>query len=126
MPRVRWSETLEQDESSGTSSMTKDTQRRKSSLKRSSEKRKSVVRKEWQRQLKVDAAETWRERGKLFRDKLIMKDEESGGNAFTLCDNCEIEKYYDVAERVSNHGDGNEMRTDGIVRMHFKFMLTRY
>jgi hypothetical protein len=89
-------------------------------------KHKSVVRKERQRQVKVDAAEAWRERGKLFRDKLIMKDEESGGNAFTLCDNCEIEKYYDVAERVSNHGNGNEIRTDGIVRMHFKFMLTRY
>jgi hypothetical protein len=31
-----------------------------------------------------------------------MKDEEGGGDAFTLSDDCEIEKYYDVSERVSH------------------------
>jgi hypothetical protein len=45
--------------------------------------------------------EAWRERGRLFRANLIMKDEESGGDAFTLSHDCEIEKYYNVAERVS-------------------------
>lgn len=30
-----------------------------------------------------------------------MKDEETGGDAFSLSNDCEIEKYYDVAERVS-------------------------
>jgi len=44
--------------------------------------------------------ETWRKHGKLFRAKLIMNDEESGGNTFVLTNNCSIEKYYDVAERV--------------------------
>lgn len=68
-----------------------------------SRKSKAVVRKERQRRQnkqKHDGAEAWRERGKLYRAKLIMKDEESGGDAFTLSDECEIEKYYDVAERV--------------------------
>jgi hypothetical protein len=66
-------------------------------------KHKAVVRQERQRReaIKDDGAEAWRERGKLYRAKLIMKDEESGGDAFTLSDDCEIEKYYDVAERVS-------------------------
>jgi hypothetical protein len=69
-------------------------------------KSKAVVREERHRREEVreadeNAVEAWRERGKLFRAKLIMKDEESGGDAFTLSHDCEIEKYYDVAERVS-------------------------
>ena len=104
MPRVRWSETLEQDESSVTGQQI--TRVQKSSLKPPSmgprRKSKAVIRKERQRQeAKYDGAEAWRERGQLYRAKLIMKDEESGGDAFTLSDQCEIEKYYDVAERVS-------------------------
>ena len=44
--------------------------------------------------------ESWRKHGKLFRATLIMTDEESGGNTFVLSNNCSIEKYYEVAERV--------------------------
>jgi hypothetical protein len=63
---------------------------------------KAAIRKERQRreEAKDDGAEAWREWGKLYRAKLIMKDEESGGDAFTLSNECEIEKYYDVGERV--------------------------
>ena len=81
---------------------------RKSSLKPPSfeKPRKSnsnVKRKRRARQKTVTeegGSEAWRERGKLVRARLIMKDEQSGGDAFTLSDDCEIEKYYDVAERV--------------------------
>jgi hypothetical protein len=47
-----------------------------------------------------DGGEQWRKHGKIFRAKLLMKDEESGGNFFVLSNNCEIERYYDVAEKV--------------------------
>ena len=45
--------------------------------------------------------EGWRKHGKLYRAKLIMEDEESGGNTFVLSNKCNIERYYNVAERVS-------------------------
>jgi hypothetical protein len=67
-------------------------------------KSKNVIREERQKRQEAkmdDGTEAWRERGKLYRAKLIMKDEESGGDAFTLSNECEIEKYYDVGERVS-------------------------
>ena len=105
MPRVRWSKTLEYQDDVSSSSMNNRVQ--KSSLKPPSmgraRKPKAVVRKERKRRegAKDDGAEAWRERGKLYRAKLIMKDEESGGDAFTLSNDCEIEKYYDVGERVS-------------------------
>jgi hypothetical protein len=49
-----------------------------------------------------DGGEQWRKHGKLFRAKLLMQDEESGGNTFVLSNNCQIERYYDVAEKVSH------------------------
>lgn len=47
-----------------------------------------------------EGLEAWRKHGKIFRATLIMADEESGGNTFVLSNQCSIEKYYDVAERV--------------------------
>jgi 3'-phosphoadenosine 5'-phosphosulfate sulfotransferase len=47
-----------------------------------------------------EGGEQWRKHGKLFRAKLLMRDEESGGNTFVLSSNCNIERYYDVAEKV--------------------------
>lgn len=68
-------------------------------------KSKAAVRMERERRRGAKDAEAWRERGKLFRAKIMMKDEESGGDVFTLSNQCEIEKYYDVAERVSAVND---------------------
>ena len=127
MPRVTWSETLAlADEASvsvtstanTTGGTTKDTSNnssrqeqssfssyttRKSSLKPASVgNKKKEKKKKKKKKKKDDGAEAWRDRGKLHRAKLIMKDEESGGDAFVLSDDCNIEKYYDVAERVSN------------------------
>jgi hypothetical protein len=105
MPRVRWSETLEHQDDDVSSLNNNRVQR--SSLKPPSmgkaRRPKAAIRKERQRreEAKDDGAEAWREWGKLYRAKLIMKDEESGGDAFTLSNECEIEKYYDVGERVS-------------------------
>jgi hypothetical protein len=48
-----------------------------------------------------DPAELWRNHGKVFRAHLIVADEQKGGNIFTLSNNCSIERYYKVAERVS-------------------------
>lgn len=42
----------------------------------------------------------WRKHGKLFRARLVLEDEDKGGNAFTLSNDCSIERYYKVAERV--------------------------
>jgi hypothetical protein len=42
----------------------------------------------------------WRKHGKVFRAKLVLEDEDKGGNAFTLSQDCGIERYYKVAERV--------------------------
>eukprot|EP00544_Gedaniella_sp_CCMP2646_P013634 CAMPEP_0202491878 /NCGR_PEP_ID=MMETSP1361-20130828/8797_1 /ASSEMBLY_ACC=CAM_ASM_000849 /TAXON_ID=210615 /ORGANISM="Staurosira complex sp., Strain CCMP2646" /LENGTH=501 /DNA_ID=CAMNT_0049121997 /DNA_START=123 /DNA_END=1628 /DNA_ORIENTATION=- len=104
MPRVRWSETLEHQDD--VSSLNNNRVQSGSSLKPPSmgnaRKPKAAIRKERQRreEAKDDGAEAWRERGKLYRASLIMKDEEAGGDAFTLSNECEIEKYYDVGERV--------------------------
>jgi hypothetical protein len=112
----------------------KDTQPRKSSLKppsHSKKKSKVAVREERKRREQVKevdeaAVEAWRERGKLFRAKLIMDDEETGGDSFTLSHDCEIEKYYDVAERVSKTDGRNEATTRcEIVRTHL-LVFTRY
>jgi hypothetical protein len=46
--------------------------------------------------------EIWRKYGKLYRAKIIMEDEENGGNTFVLSGNCRIERYYSVAEKVSS------------------------
>lgn len=111
MSRVRWSETLAHDEASSSSSLVMSAggttpKARKSSLKPPSvgkpHKSKSAAKRRGRQKTIeiVDVAEAWRERGKIFRARLIMNDEKSGGDAFTLSNDCEIEKYYDVAERV--------------------------
>lgn len=47
-----------------------------------------------------DGGEQWRNHGKLFRARLLMKDEEMGGNFFVLSNECDIERYYEVADKV--------------------------
>jgi hypothetical protein len=47
-----------------------------------------------------DGGEQWRNHGKLFRARLLMKDEEMGGNFFVLSNDCDIERYYEVADKV--------------------------
>lgn len=47
----------------------------------------------------ADAIE-WRKHGKRYRAHLVLEDEEKGGNAFELSNDCSIERYYKVAERV--------------------------
>jgi hypothetical protein len=47
-----------------------------------------------------DGGEHWRSQGKIFRAKLLMKDEEMGGNFFVLSNDCDIERYYEVADKV--------------------------
>jgi hypothetical protein len=49
----------------------------------------------------LESTEAWRKHGKVFRAKLALVDEEKGGNTFVLSDNCSIDRYYRVAERVS-------------------------
>ena len=51
--------------------------------------------------LSVGSTETWRKHGKAFRAQLVLMDEEKGGNTFVLSNNCAIDRYYRVAERVS-------------------------
>jgi hypothetical protein len=46
-------------------------------------------------------SEVWRNHGKVHRAKLVLVDEEKGGNTFVLSDKCSIDRYYRVAERVS-------------------------
>lgn len=47
-----------------------------------------------------DGGEHWRSQGKIFRAKLLMKDEEMGGNFFVLSNDCDIQRYYEVADKV--------------------------
>lgn len=48
----------------------------------------------------LDALE-WRKHGKQFRAHIVWEDERVGGNGFKLSNDCSIERYYKVAERVS-------------------------
>jgi len=48
----------------------------------------------------ADAIE-WRKHGKRYRAHLVLEDEQKGGNSFQLINDCSIERYYKVAERVS-------------------------
>lgn len=49
----------------------------------------------------IRSSESWRSHGKMYRAKLVLMDEEKGGNTFVLSNHCSIERYYRVAERVS-------------------------
>jgi hypothetical protein len=52
----------------------------------------------------VQSSESWRKHGKMYRAELVLLDEEKGGNTFVLSNNCSIDRYYRVAERVSTVG----------------------
>jgi hypothetical protein len=65
--------------------------------------------------------EAWRKHGKIFRATLIMADEESGGNTFLLSNQCSIEKYYDVAERVRNFSF-NALSSEHTPSRHFSLL----
>ncbi|CAJ1957546.1 unnamed protein product [Cylindrotheca closterium] len=49
---------------------------------------------------KSDIRKDWRKHGKVYRAKLIVEDEQKGGNAFVLSNQCSIDRYYRVADRV--------------------------
>ena len=38
-----------------------------------------------------EETESWRKYGKMYRAKLVLIDEEKGGNVFVLSNNCTIE-----------------------------------
>ena len=45
--------------------------------------------------------EGWRKYGMMYRARLVLTDEEKGGSAFVLSKTCGIDRYYRVADRVS-------------------------
>lgn len=47
-----------------------------------------------------DGGEQWRKHGKFLRAQVIIEDEQAGSNAFVLSSECNIKRYYDVAEKV--------------------------
>jgi hypothetical protein len=44
--------------------------------------------------------QSWRHHGKVYRAHIILQDEQKGGNAFVLSNQCSIDRYYRVAEKV--------------------------
>jgi hypothetical protein len=46
-------------------------------------------------------SEAWRKRGNKMRSQLVLEDEQAGGSTFVLNSDCSIDRYYAVAERVS-------------------------
>jgi hypothetical protein len=52
-------------------------------------------------QSSADAVD-WRRHGRQLRAQWVLEDEASGGSVFTINPNGSIERYYKVAERVSN------------------------
>ncbi len=52
-------------------------------------------------QSSADALE-WRKHGKRVRALLVLEDEQKGGSTFQLSNACSVERYYRVAERVSD------------------------
>ena len=67
--------------------------------------RSSVVSKQQQRQqqqspISPSPDQSWRKYGKLYRAQITLEDEQKGGNSFVLSNQCSIDRYYRVAERV--------------------------
>lgn len=50
----------------------------------------------------MERSQTWRARGKVYRAQIVLEDEQKGGNAFVLSNQCSIDRYYRVAEKVGN------------------------
>lgn len=44
--------------------------------------------------------QSWRKHGRSYRAKIIAEDEKRGGNSFILSNQCSIDRYYRVAEKV--------------------------
>lgn len=54
--------------------------------------------------------EDWRSYGKQRRRKLLKQDEANGGTRFLLSDQCRIQQYFDVADRVSGKNNDRGWR----------------
>lgn len=48
----------------------------------------------------MTANDDWRRHGKLYRANIVLTDENSEGNTFSLSNTCSINRYYRVADRV--------------------------
>jgi hypothetical protein len=44
--------------------------------------------------------QAWRKHGKAYRAQIVLQDEQKGGNSFVLSNECSIDRYYRVAEKV--------------------------
>jgi hypothetical protein len=49
---------------------------------------------------KSGSSQQWRRRGQRLRAQLIEKDEAAGGQPFALSNDCPIQRYYQVADKV--------------------------
>ena len=68
-----------------------------------------------------DGTDGWRKHGKLHRARLVLNDEQKGG--IVLSNNCSIDRYYKVAERVGCILIGLE-RFDWLFGSHFMTFVT--